>query len=80
MEEMMMEKYKISNAMRFFFFVGGSMIWLGIWLTGFGTAHWLLYIPAISFYIASATGICIGMIVSNMLFGKKDEKSGTGNT
>ncbi len=75
----MMSKYKISNAMRFLFFVAGSMIWLGIWLTGFGTAHWLLYLPASVFVFGAATGICPGMIVSNMLFGSKMEKSGTGN-
>jgi hypothetical protein len=75
----MMEKYKISSAMRFFFVVSGSTIWAGIWLTGFSTAHWLLYIPAISFVFAAATGICPGMIVSNMLFGKKDKKSDKGN-
>ena len=75
----MMSKYKISNAMRFFFVVAGSIIWLGIWLTGFSTAHWLLYIPAISFIFAAATGICPGMIFSNMLFGSKDVKSETGD-
>ena len=74
-----MSKYKISSAMRFFFLVASSMLWAGIWLTGFGTAHWLLYIPAISFVFAAATGICPGMIFSNMLFGSKDEKPGTGN-
>lgn len=74
-----MSKYKISNAMRFFFVVASSIIWLGIWLTGFSTAHWLLYIPAISFVFAATTGICPGMIISNMLFGKKDEKSGAGD-
>jgi hypothetical protein len=47
------------------------VIWLGIWLTGFGKVHWLLYVPAVFFIFASVTGICPGMIVSNMLFGKK---------
>jgi hypothetical protein len=75
-----MSKYKISNAMRFFFVVASSMIWGGIWLTGFATVHWLLYIPAVSFAFAAATGICPGMIFSNMLFGKKDEKSGVANS
>jgi len=74
-----MSKYKISNSMRFFFVVAGSVIWAGIWLTGFGAVHWLLYIPAISFIFAAATGICPGMIFSNMLFQNKDEKSGAGN-
>jgi hypothetical protein len=63
-----MEKYRISNAMRFFFLGSGSIIWLGIWLTGFGTAHWLLYFPATFFYFAALTGICPGLIFSRMLF------------
>jgi ABC-type polysaccharide/polyol phosphate export permease len=67
----MMEKYKISRAMRFFFLVAGSLLWVGIWLTGFTTVHWLLYIPAVFFLFAAATGICPGMIVSNLLFGKR---------
>lgn len=71
-----MSKYKISNAMRFFFVVAGSIIWLGIWLTGFSTVHWLLYVPAISFVFAAATGICPGMIISSMLFGNKDDEAG----
>ena len=66
-----MEKYKINHAMRFFFLVAGSLLWVGIWLTGFTTVHWLLYIPAVFFLFAAATGICPGMIISNLLFGKR---------
>jgi hypothetical protein len=58
----------ISAAMRFFFFVLGSVILLGIWLTGFGVAHWLLYLPVVFFYLATITGICPGLRFSNMLF------------
>ena len=68
-----MEQYKISRAMRFFFLVAGSLLWVGIWLTGFTTVHWLLYIPAVFFLFAAATGICPGMIVSNLLFGKRSD-------
>jgi ABC-type polysaccharide/polyol phosphate export permease len=67
----MMKKYQISPAMRFFFLVAGSLLWVGIWLTGFATVHWLLYIPAVFFLFAAATGICPGMIFSNLLFGKR---------
>lgn len=62
---------KIGNAMRFFFFVTGSTVWLGIWLTGFGVAHWVLYIPAVFFYFAALTGICPGLIISSKLFPAK---------
>ena len=67
------EDYKISSAMRFFFFVTGTIIWAGIWLTGFDVAHWVLYIPAVFFYFAVITGICPGMIISRMIFEKKQE-------
>ena len=59
---------KISSAMRFFFFVIGSVLLLGIWLTGFNTAHWLLYVPAVFFYFAAISGICPGLAFSGMLF------------
>lgn len=75
-----MSKYKISNAMRLLFFAVGSVIWVGIWLTGFSTVHWLLYVPAALLILAAATGICPGMIFSNMICGSKEEKSETGNT
>ncbi len=58
----------ISSAMRFFFLVIGSVILLGIWLTGFGAAHWLLYVPVVFFYLATVTGICPGLNLANKLF------------
>lgn len=45
---MSMGKYKIGSEMRLFFSVSGSVVWLGIWLTGFDVVHWLLYVPAVS--------------------------------
>lgn len=62
---------KISAAMRFFFLVVGSVVLLGIWLTGFNTAHWLLYLPVVFFYFAAVSGICPGLIISGMLFPAK---------
>lgn len=66
-----MSKYMIGSAMRFFFLFSGTVLWVGIWLTGFAVVHWLLYLPAVFFYFAAATGICPGMIVSRMLFRDK---------
>ncbi len=60
---------KINAPMRFFLFVAASLIFIGIWLTGFATAHWLLYVPVIFFLFAAATGFCPGMHLSNRLFG-----------
>jgi len=64
---------KISAAMRFFFLVIGSVMLLGIWLTGFNTAHWLLYVPVVFFYFAAVTGICPGLAFSGMLFPAKSK-------
>lgn len=63
-----MSKFRISSAMRFFFLFSGSVVWLGIWLTGFDKVHWLLYLPGVFFYFAAVTGICPGMIISRLLF------------
>ena len=68
-----MKKYQSDTATRFFLFVSGSIIWLGIWLTGFSTAHWVLYLPAVLFYFAAATGICPGLIVAKKLFPSHDD-------
>jgi hypothetical protein len=42
--------------MRLFLLLGGAVLWIGIWHTGFSVASWILYIPAAMFVIASATG------------------------
>jgi len=66
-----MKSLMLGAPLRFFMLVAGTTTWLGIWLTGFNNAHWLLYIPAVFFVFAAVTGICPGMIFSNMLFAKK---------
>ena len=59
---------KTNTPMRFFFLVASAWLWLGIWLTGFATIHWVIYIPAVFFVFAATTGICPGLIISNALF------------
>jgi hypothetical protein len=66
-----MEKLKIGLAMRFFLLVNAGVIVLGIWLTGFATVHWVMYLPAAFFALAAITGICPGMGFSRMLFPPK---------
>lgn len=66
-----MEKYKLDKPTRFFLTFSASLIWLGIWLTGFNVAHWVLYLPATFFTFAVITNICPGMIISKYLFGGK---------
>ena len=73
-----MKQYLLDSAMRFFFLVMGSIIWLGIFLTGFHAVHWVLYLPAAFFIFAAVTGICPGIIFSNRLFGKKNSGSAGG--
>lgn len=65
-----MAHYMIGKSMRFFLLVTGSVIWAGIWLTGFSEAHWLLYVPAVFLYFAAITGICPGIIISRLIFGE----------
>lgn len=70
-----MREYLIGRSMRLFVFLVGSMIWVGIWLTGFETVHWLLYAPPIFFYFAAITGICPGMIISRLVLGDTPQKN-----
>lgn len=72
-----MKNHLIGKPMRLFFLVTGSFIWLGIWLTGLATVHWLLFVPAVFFPFAAITGICPGIIVSRLILG---EKPGTPST
>ncbi len=63
-----MNHFRSSPAARVFFLIISLTIWLGIWLTGFGIAHWVLYIPAIFLLFAAVTGYCPGMIITRTLF------------
>lgn len=66
-----MRNYMVGKSMRLFLFVVGSVIMVGIWLTGFAVVHWFLYVPAVFFYFAAITGICPGMILSRLVMGEK---------
>lgn len=59
---------KMDSAMKAFFLFVGLFLWLGIWLTGFEVAHWLLYMPATFFLFSAITGICPGMIFFKEVF------------
>jgi hypothetical protein len=54
------------SAMRMVFLTMAALILLGIWLTGFKTVHWLLYVPVAVLIFAGITGIC----PSYLLFSK----------
>jgi len=62
---------KIDSSTRLFMILMTVIMGLGIWLSGYNSVHWLLYIPPIAFLIAAIIGICPGMLVSRLLLGKK---------
>jgi predicted phage tail protein len=52
---------KAPKSMRIWFAFVGAILWAGIYLTGFSTASWLLYIPATGFIFAAITGLCLSL-------------------
>jgi len=55
------------SAIRMLFLMVAALIMVGIWLTGFGVVHWLLYIPAAALAFAGITGICPGYLMLKKL-------------
>jgi hypothetical protein len=55
------------SAMRMVFLSLAALILLGIWLTGFSTVHWLLYVPVAGLAFAGITGICPSYLLFNKL-------------
>lgn len=54
---------KMGCPMRLVFVFMSVLIWLGIFLTGFGNVHWVLYLPAIGSAVAGISGICMGATI-----------------
>jgi hypothetical protein len=52
----------MSAAQRAHFISIASIVFIGIWLTGFDKVHWLLYVPVVALTFAGITGICPGLI------------------
>lgn len=57
----------MGSALRMLFIVMAAFITAGIWLTGFNTVHWLLYIPPAALLFAGITGICPGYMLFRKL-------------
>lgn len=55
------------SAIRMLFLVMAAVILLGIWLTGFGVASWVLYLPVVALTFAGITGICPGYMIFQKL-------------
>jgi len=64
---------RVDTPIRFFLLFVSTIIWVGIWHTGFNIASWVLYIPATFLLLAAIIGICPGMIFANKLFKGKPE-------
>ena len=63
------------SAIRMLFLMVAALIMLGIWLTGFGVAHWVLYLPVVALAFAGITSICPGYMIFRKL-GFKGQISG----
>ncbi len=59
------------SEMKVWFALFGIIIWLGIYLTGFSTVHWLLYVPAVALLFAAITGICPSQLLVFSFFRSK---------
>ncbi|MGB5718916.1 MAG: DUF2892 domain-containing protein [Gammaproteobacteria bacterium] len=55
------------SAIRMLFLMMAAFILLGIWLTGFGVVHWVLYLPVAALIFAGITGICPGYMIFKKL-------------
>ncbi len=51
------------TALKMQFFTIASIILIGIWLSGFETVHWFLYLPVGLLVVAGITGICPGLVL-----------------
>ena len=51
------------SAIRMLFLMVAALTMLGIWLTGFGVVHWVLYLPVAALAFAGITGICPGYMM-----------------
>lgn len=63
------------SAIRMLFLSMAAIIFLGIWVTGFNSVHWLLYVPVIFLTFAGITGICPGYIFWSKLGFKSEPLS-----
>ncbi len=52
----------MSSALRVQFLSIALIVFIGIWLTGFGKVHWFLYVPVAALTFAAITGICPGLM------------------
>jgi hypothetical protein len=56
--------FNASRVQRVFFFNMAVISLIGLWLTGFDKVHWFTYVLPGGLLFASATGFCLGFVVS----------------
>lgn len=54
------------TANRMLYLTFAAIMLVGVWLTGFGRVHWLLYVPIVFASFAGLSGFCV-----NLWFWKK---------
>jgi len=59
--------FNASNTLRLFMFNAANICLLGIYLTGFEDVHWVSYVLPAAFYLAAASGFCLGLITSKWI-------------
>lgn len=64
---------KAPVSMRVWLVLMGAILWTGIYLTGFSTVNWLLYVPPSALTIAGILGFCPSQIAVCKLFGVKQK-------
>ena len=69
-----MNKMKIGKSLRIFLLVVSTLLWLGIWHTGFYIASWILYVVAAFLLFAAITGLCPGIFFSKLIAGEVENK------
>ncbi|MDO3626718.1 hypothetical protein [Mucilaginibacter sp. BT774] len=65
---------RASTSMRIWFAFVGTILWTGIYLTGFSKANWVLYVPAAGFILGAVTGLCPSLTVISKIFIKQPLK------
>ena len=58
----------MSQQIRVLLFLAGVVTWVGIYMSGLETVHWVLFLPATFFLFASLTGICPGLVLFQKYF------------
>lgn len=57
----------MGSALRVLFLIMAVLVLIGIWLTGYKSVHWFLYVPPVLLLFAGITGICPGLITLRKL-------------